>query len=190
MLAALPTTNNDLPHKTRVPRFPVAWLLFSQLCFPIWILVSVGLISDRVMGQDSSPSPTPAQNPPLTWKRVVHLHDGRTFISDGAVALDAALTKARRSESEVLPEASAKTIEGYLTAELPDEFASYQLTRRGETYVAPSGVTLNPIYIDYLRRTLPESRLRFRLKRDLKPVVVLLDGKAVGLLMSMKSASR
>jgi hypothetical protein len=120
----------------------------------------------------------------------VHLHDGRTFISDGAVALDAALTKATSSESQVLPEASAKIIEGYLTAELPDEFASYQLSRRGETYVAPSGVALNPIYIDYLRRTLPESRLRFRMKSDLEPVVVLLDGKAVGLLMPIKSAKR
>ena len=120
----------------------------------------------------------------------MHLHDGRTFISDGAVALDAALTKATSSETQVLPEASAKIIEGYLTAELPDEFASYQLTRRGETYVAPSGVRLNPIYIDYLRRTLPESRLRFRMKSDLEPVVVLLDGKAVGLLMPIKSAKR
>ena len=119
----------------------------------------------------------------------MHLHDGRTFISDGAVALDAALTKATSSESQVLPEASA-TIEGYLTAELPDEFASYQLTRRGETYVAPNGVTLNPIYIDYLRRTLPESRLRFRMKSDLEPVVVLLDKKAVGLLMPIKFARR
>ena len=190
MFAELPITNNDLDHKTRLPRSPVGWLLFSQLCFPIWLLVSVGLISDRVMGQDSSPSPTPAQNRPLTWKRVVHLHDGRTFISDGAVALDVALTKASVAGSQVLPEASAKIIEEYLTAKLPDEFASYQLTRRGETYVAPTGVTLNPIYVDYLRRTLPESRLRFRMKSDLESVVVLLDGKAVGLLMPMKSAIR
>ncbi|MDP9291779.1 MAG: hypothetical protein M3O82_05390 [Verrucomicrobiota bacterium] len=118
----------------------------------------------------------------------MRLHDGRTFVSDGALALDAELAKPAVLPSHILAEATAKVIEGYLTAEVPDEFASAQLTydRDPGKYVAPSGVVLNAIYVDYLRRTLPNSRLHFRMKSDLEPIVILLDGKAVGLLMPMK----
>jgi hypothetical protein len=123
----------------------------------------------------------------LVWTRIVHLRDGRTFVSDGAIALDVEVAKPNVSPSHVLAEASAKVIEDYLTAELPDDFALSQLIRRGDVYAAPSGVTLNPIYIDYLRRALPESRLR--MKGSSEPVVIELNGKAVGLLMPMRSAN-
>jgi hypothetical protein len=35
-----------------------------------------------------------------------------------------------------------------------------------------------------------ESRLHFRMKSDSEPVVIVLDGKAVGLLMPVKSANQ
>lgn len=146
----------------------------------------IGVIAHGAVAQDRSPSPTPTQGAPLTWQRLVRLHDGRTFVSDRRLVLDAALAKPAVLPSHVLPEQTAKVIEGYLTAELPNEFASSQLTRSGENYTAPSGVLLNRVYVDYLRRTLPATRLRFRMKGDLDPVVILLDGKAVGLLMPMK----
>jgi len=76
-----------------------------------------------------------------------------------------------------------------LNAQLPDECALSKLTRRGEAYAAPNGVTLNPTYIEYLRRTLPESRVRLRMKGLTEPVVILLDGKPIGLLMPMRSVN-
>jgi hypothetical protein len=116
----------------------------------------------------------------------VRLYDGRIFVSDGRLALDAAVAKPADLPRQALPGPIAKVIERYLAAELPDEFELSQLTRRADLYAAPTGVILNPIYVDYLRRTLPGAPLRFRMKSDSEPVVIVLEGKAVGLLMPMK----
>ena len=158
-----------------------------QFTLPQFILVPLGLalnvVSPCVTAQDSSP-PAGA-NKPLTWKRAVHLHDGRIFVSDGAIALDLELVKPAERPKQDLPEANANIMQ-YLNAQLPNEFALSQLTRRDEAYAAPNGVTLNPTYIDYLRRNLPETRVRLRMKSPLEPVVILFDSKAIGLLMPMK----
>jgi hypothetical protein len=148
----------------------------------------IGLTAHAAVAQDRSASAAPTEGATVTWKRVVRLRGGRTFVSDGSFALEAALAKSAVLPSDVLPEATAKLVETYLAAELPDEFSLSQLTISPgvKKYVAPSGVVLNPIYVDYLRRTLPGSRFRFRMKSDLEPVVIVLDGKAVGLLMPMK----
>lgn len=147
----------------------------------------IALSAHTVVAEDATASTALKQSGTVNWQKQVRLHDGRTFVSDGRFALDAALAKPAAPPSTVLPEATAKIIEGYLTAELPDEFGLSQLTdRSGHKYTAPSGVVLNPIYVDYLRRALPASRLRFRMKGDMEPVVIVLDGKAVGLLMPMK----
>jgi hypothetical protein len=151
------------------------------------LTLALNVVSNSVRAQDSSP-PAGTNRPPA-WKRVVHLHDGRTFVSDGAIALDLDLVKPAERPKRGLPEATATIIEGYLNAQLLNECALSQLTRRGETYAAPNAVTLNPSYIEYLRRTLPESRVRLRMKGPTEPVVVLLDAKAVGLLMPMRSVN-
>ena len=88
----------------------------------------VSAIAHPAMAQDTSASPTPTHAPPLIWQRLVHLHDGRTFVSDGPFSIDAALAKPAIMPSHVLPDTTAKLIEGYLTAELPNEFSSSQLT--------------------------------------------------------------
>ena len=141
---------------------------------------------DRVAAQDTSSAAAPAPRSELKWKRIVRLTDGRTLISDGAIALDVEWAKPALPSDQKLPEASAKIIESYLTADLPNDFALSQLTRRGDQYAASNNVTLNPVYVDYLRRILPESRVRLHTKGDADPVVIFLDGKAIGLLMPMK----
>ena len=136
--------------------------------------------------QDRPDSPAPTQTSAWACDRVVHLRDGRTFVSDGRFLLDAALAKPAATPSKILGEATAKIVDGYLTAPLTDEFSVSQLATRDGNYVAPSGVLLNAAYIDYLRQNLPASRLRLRMKSGLEPVVILLDGKSVGLLMPMR----
>ena len=50
---------------------------------------------------------------------------------------------------------------------------------------APNGIALNATYVSYLRRILSGST-RFRMTGDLQPVVIVADGKAVGVLMPVK----
>lgn len=107
------------------------------------------------MAQDSSLA---SAITPLVWKRVVHLQDGRTFVSDGAIALEASVARQGPSRDQSLPEASAKVVESCLNAELPHEFTLSQLTRSGEhSYTDGDAVMLNATYVDYLRRTVPEA---------------------------------
>ena len=110
------------------------------------------------------------------------------FVTDGGLAIDAALAKPAVLPAEVLAAASAKVLEGYLAAPLKDEFGLAELepTATSRTYAAPSGVILNATYINYLRRILPAATLRFRMKGDLEPVVILSNRTAVGVLMPVK----
>jgi hypothetical protein len=172
------------PPCRETPRMKLA--IKPALC--CWLAAT--MIASGVNAQDSSPPA--ATTAPLSWKRVLHLHDGRVFVSDGAIALDAALAKPDFPSWQKLPEANAKVVEGSLTVELPDQIALSELKHDAASrkYVGPGGLLLNAIYVDYLRRTTPRAQLRFRMKSDLEPVVILLDSKPVGLLMPMKSANR
>jgi hypothetical protein len=116
------------------------------------------------------------------WQGQVRLSDGRTFVTDGGLAIDAALARPDPLPARVL---AAKVLEGYLAAKPKDEFSVSDLRKgaNGRTYTAPSGVVLNATYIDYLRRILPVASLRLRVEGDLKPVVVVSKGVAVGVLM-------
>jgi hypothetical protein len=116
------------------------------------------------------------------------MSDGRTFVSDGGLALDAAIAKPAALPAVVLGPASAKVLEGYMAAPLKNEFTLADLgpAATGRTYTAPSGVVLNSTYVDYLRRTFPAGRVRLRMKSDLEPIVIVADGAAVGLLMPVK----
>jgi hypothetical protein len=163
-------------------------LLHTILVVGLSLTLMMALTAADVFAQSSSASPVPAQSPGTKWDKLLRLNDGRTFVSDKRFLLDAALAKPDVQPTQVLPESTAKIIEGYLTATLPDEFGFSQLARDGSSgnYKAPSGVALNAIYVDYLRRTLPVSSLRFRMKSDLETVVIVVDGKAVGLLMPIR----
>jgi len=130
--------------------------------FTALITFALSIVSHRVNAEDSTRHA--AESKPLAWKRIIHLHDGRTLVSDGAIALDLGLVKPAERPKEDLAEANAKVIEGYLNAQLTEEYALSQLTWRGEAYAAPNGVTLNPTYMEYLRRNLPEGQVRLRMK--------------------------
>ena len=120
-----------------------------------------------------------------TWQGTVRLTDGRTFVTDGGLAIDAAIAKpAQRPDREL----AAKVLEGYLNAAHKDECSFSDLTAvaTGRTYTTPSGIALNATYIDFLRRTLPARSVRFRMTAPMQPVVVVADGKAVAVLMPVK----
>ena len=119
------------------------------------------------------------------WQGIVRLSDGRTFVTDGGLAIDAALAR-----PATLPdrELAAKVLESYLNASHKDEygFSDLKALVAGRTYTTPSGIALNATYIDYLRRTLSAGSVRFRMTGGMQPVVIVANGKAVGVLMPVK----
>ena len=119
---------------------------------------------------------------------MVRLSDGRTFVTDGGMAIDAAIAKPAALPTDVLPHVAARRIEAFLAAQTTHDFGLGQLSASGggRTYDSPSGVRLNTTYLDLLRRNVSAARVRLRMKGDLDPVVVVVDGKPAGVMMPVK----
>jgi hypothetical protein len=149
-------------------------------------LVTVLTLAAQVLLAQTRMTPTaPGTKGDPAWQAVVRLSDGRTLVTDGGIAIEAAVAKlASLPEKEF----SGKIIENYFNLPLKDEYRFGDLTplANGRTYTTPSGVPLNATYLDYLRRTLPAAAVRFRMGGELQPVVILVDGKAVGVLMPVR----
>jgi hypothetical protein len=111
------------------------------------------------------------------------MSDGRTFVSDGGLAIDAAFAEPGTFPPDVIPGAALERL--LFSAPLPNEFGLTQLSAEsdGRTYKTPNGVHLSKTYIDFLRRTLPAAKVRLRMSGGRDPVVVYLDGKPVGVFM-------
>lgn len=119
------------------------------------------------------------------WQGVVLLSDGRRLVTDGGIAIDAALAKLPTLPEKEFP---GKAIENYFNLPLKDEyrFSDLRAPGNGRTYTTPSGIPLSATYIDYLRRILSPESARFRMGGELQPVVILVDGKPVGVLMPVR----
>jgi len=123
----------------------------------------------------------------IGWDRMFRLPEGRVFVTDGAITLDAELAKLPALPSTELPTATGEVMQRYMAAELPDEFDLDDLERGSmpQTYQAPSGVTLAAKYVELLRKIAPDASLR--MKGTLEPVVIVSDGRVVGLVMAIAS---
>jgi hypothetical protein len=140
-----------------------------------------------VLGQSAPKSRLGTDGAPV-WDRLFRLPDGRTFVTDGAITLDAALARPKELPKTVLPESTGKVMEKYLSASLDHEFSVAQLNagRFPRTYVTPNGVSVSAEYVDYLARTLGRGKVRLRVGGELQPMVIVIDGKSVGLVMAVK----
>jgi hypothetical protein len=136
-----------------------------------------------VSGQTPIKPATPGSHGDPVWQGLLRFADGRTFVTDGGLALDVAFAKPAKLPSRELP---SKVLEQYLTASHKDEYGFGDLTAAlsGKTYSAPNGMALNATYITYLRRVLPRST-RFRMTGAMQPIVIVVGGKAVGVLMAV-----
>lgn len=118
------------------------------------------------------------------WQGIVRMSDGRTFITDGGLAVDAAIAK-----PSTLParELASKVLEGYLAATHKNDygFADLAPAATGKTYTSPSGIALNATYVNYLRRIAPRGA-RFRMTEGTQPIVVAADGRPIAVLMPVK----
>jgi hypothetical protein len=118
------------------------------------------------------------------WQGIVRVTDGRTFVTDGGLAIDAAFAQPSTLPERVL---TGKLLEDYLSAPHKDEYGFGDLKEAvsGRTYRTPSGIDVNATYIKYLQRILPRGA-RLRMTAPMQPIVILADGKAVGVLMPVK----
>ncbi len=119
------------------------------------------------------------------WQGILRLTDGRTFVTDGGLAMDAALAKpAALPSRELVP----KVLQDLLNASYKDECGLGDLggPTSDRTYTTPSGIALNATYVDFLRRTLPAGSVRFRMSEKAQPILIVAGGKAIGVLMPVK----
>jgi len=156
-----------------------------KVCLTIAVLGM--LIPGAASSQDQKPALVPSApgGTAPTWQRTLRLSDGRTFVTDGGLAMDAALARPAALPATVLPEGSARFIERHLAAPPPDECTLSQLSARpdGRAYRTPTGVDLNQTYVDFFRRALPSAQVRLRTSGAHEPVVILVAGKPVGVFM-------
>lgn len=149
------------------------------------IAAAVAVIATQVLlVQPMKPTVPGASGDPV-WQGILRLGDGRTFVTDGGLALDAAVAKPVTLPGRELP---PKLLEDYFKAEHKDEcgLSDLRAAASGKTYATPSGISLNATYVDYLRRRLPADSVRLRMTGPLQPVVIVASRKAVGVLMPVK----
>jgi hypothetical protein len=145
------------------------------------------LLAVAVSGQTPPPMKHSAPGTPgdPVWQGSLHMSDGRTFVTDGALAVDAAFAKPAALPAREIP---GKVLEGYIKAPHKDEcgFSDLTLALSGKTYNSPTGIALNSTYINFLRRVAPRGS-RFRLTDGMHPVVVVAEGTAIAVLMPVKN---
>jgi hypothetical protein len=151
------------------------------------IIATVAIASGQLLAAQQKPlKPTaPGSQGDPTWQAVVLMTDGRRFITDGGLAVDAAVAKPAALPEREVP---GKVMETYLAAAHKEEcsFDDLTLASSGRTYTTPGGLPLNATYINYLRRIVPSGRARFRIAGDLEPVRLLVDDKVIAVLMPVK----
>jgi hypothetical protein len=129
---------------------------------------------------------SPATVAPPTWTRVLQMPDGRSFVSDGGLAIDAALVKPTALPGTVIPVESTKAIAARMMTPHQEEIGLGQLAsgRRENSFVTPAGVHLNGNYVTLLRRVVP-ARARLRTRGGADAITVVVDGEMVAFLMPL-----
>ena len=150
-----------------------------------WIILLAAQVLSAQQKQPPMKPTAPGTSGDPAWQAIVRLGDGRTFVTDGGLAIDVTVAKLGKLPEREVP---GKVIENYLGAPHQDEYSFSDLSAdpNGRTYTTPRGIPLNATYVDYLRRILPVRSVRFRMNKELEPVVILVETKAVGVLMPVQ----
>jgi hypothetical protein len=118
------------------------------------------------------------------WQARIRMDDGRTFVTDGGFVIDAGLARPATLPEREIP---GKVMLDYFKAPYTDECSLSDLRAASERYfVTPSGIALSSTYVNYLRRTLPSRLTRLRMTLPGQPLLIVVDGKPVGVLMPVK----
>lgn len=130
---------------------------------------------------------SPSVAAPPEWSRTLQMPDGRTFVSDGGLALDAKVAGPASLPSTVIPPESAKILAGHMAGPFDREIDLADL-RPGpfaNSFVTADGIGLNGNYVSFLRKVLPGASTRLRTRGPGDPVVIVHDAVTVGVVMPM-----
>ena len=120
----------------------------------------------------------------IVWNKMFHLPDGRLFVTDGALMLDAELANPRVLPGTELPVSTGEIMSRQMATERQIEIGLDDLERSSQeqTYEAPNGLPFAAKYVEFLQEVVPDASLR--IGGDREPVVIVADGKPVGLVMA------
>lgn len=166
------------------PSSPLTAKILRSVIGGVLLIAGLLFVARPAFAQQARPpvGPAPGASEP-TWTKTMPMSDGRTFVTDGALAMDAAIARPTTLPKIVLPSASASLIEKFMTAPFTSEVRAAALTPSRGHYATPDGVLLNRVYVEYFRRIAAQHRLRFRVKGAREPVVAVLDGQPIAVLM-------
>jgi hypothetical protein len=121
----------------------------------------------------------------------MQMPDGRTFVTDGGLTIDAAVAKPATLPSVRLPPESGKLMAGYFAAPFTTEVGLRDLATGDfkNTFKTAGGISLNGNYVNFLRSVLPTGA-RLRLKSDREPIVVMVGDKPVAVMMPVATPAR
>ena len=139
-----------------------------------------------VAAQDVRKSNPDVEAPPQ-WTRLVKLPDGRTLISDGAIAIDAAIVKPATMPTVTVSESTGVAFAGLFKGKFEHEFGLNELSAgtRRNTFVGPGGLLLNGNYVTLLRKAAGARRVRLRANSAPQPMVIVIDGEPSGIMMPL-----
>lgn len=145
-------------------------------------------MASPLTGQTSKPPiSTPAVVAPPTWWRAIPMEDGRVFVTDGGLSIDAAVVKPA-TLPEKFPAAAGANIARLLASAYDKETGLGDLRpgARANTFETAEGVVLNGNYITLLRSVARPAQTRLRTKGKTDPVVVVVDERVVGVMMPVQ----
>ena len=167
---------------------PVALRTLSRIT-AIFVFAWLTGFPVAISAQTNSIQPSaPSVVAPPAWSRVMPMPDGRTFVTDGGLTIDAAVARPATLPSVRLPPESGKLMARYFAGPFTADVGLRDL-RTGDfknTFKTADGISLNGNYVNFLRAVLP-SGARLRLKSDREPIVVMVGDKPIAVLMPVAS---
>jgi hypothetical protein len=147
-------------------------------------LVTFGLECSAQQVPPIKPS-SPAEIGRPVWTRAVKMPDGRTFVTDGGLMVDAVVAKPSVMPDVVLPVANGEILARNFSASFDKEVGLGDL-RPGSlknTFVTPDGIALNGNYVRFLGSILSVGRTRLRTRGPSDPVTVFSGEQPVAIVM-------
>jgi hypothetical protein len=161
------------------------------MCAPLMSALVMVLAAPALAGSQQPPikASNPAVVAPPVWSRTLKMPDGRTFVSDGGLSVEATLAKLATLPSVVIPPENSKILAGRLKDPFDKEvrLGDLQTGPFKNSFATADGIALNGNYVNFLRDILP-ARARLRTKGKTDPVVIVIDGEAVGIMMPLAPA--
>jgi hypothetical protein len=153
------------------------------------LVAGLWAVSPVIAQQPSRPQlSSPAVKAPPAWWRLLPMPDGRTFVTDGGLSVDAALAGQAGLPSEILPPETGARLAGLLAGRFEHESKMGDLRpgTASNTFTTPDGVLLNGNYVTFLRQAGPAARMRLRTLGKTDPVVVVVGDRPVAVMMPLQ----